>query len=71
MPIATVNSREGRTVPKQDELMKPLQNKVFNAIQDVAKKDLDFVFDRGACIAFIRKREIRYYADVMDKLQLQ
>ncbi|MCE1189898.1 MAG: OmpH family outer membrane protein [Ignavibacteria bacterium] len=38
----------GELFTKQDDLMKPVQNKVFNAVQKVAKaEDFDFVFDRS------------------------
>ncbi len=44
----------GELFQKQEELMKPVQNKVFNAIQDVAKEeDLDFVFDRSGSIMIL------------------
>ena len=37
----------GELFQKQDEIMKPVQNKVFTAIKDVAKdEDFDFIFDR-------------------------
>ncbi len=64
---------KGELFQKQDELMKPVQNKVFNAIQDVAKeKDLDFVFDRGADVLLLyAKEKYDITQDVMDKLQLQ
>ena len=58
---------------KQEELMKPVQNKVFNAIQDVAKdEDLDFVFDRsGGVMLLYAKEEYDITPKVMDKLKLQ
>ena len=38
----------GELFQKQDEFMKPVQNKVFTAIKKVAdKEDYDFVFDRS------------------------
>jgi outer membrane protein len=63
----------GELFQKQDDLMKPVQNKVFNAIQDVAKEqDLDFVFDRGADVLLLYAKE-KYDITplVMDKLKLQ
>ncbi len=39
----------GELFQKQEEVMKPVQNKVFTVIKKVAKdEDLDFVFDRSA-----------------------
>ncbi len=63
----------GELFQKQDELMKPVQNKVFNAIQDVAKEDdLDFVFDRSADNTILfAKDKYDITSQVMDKLKLQ
>lgn len=63
----------GELFQKQEELMKPVQNKVFNAIQDVAKdEDLDFVFDRsGGVMLLYAKDEYDITPKVMDKLKLQ
>ena len=48
----------GELFKKQEELMKPIQNKVFNAIQEVAKdEDLDFVFDRSGDLIFLYAKE--------------
>ncbi|OGU55609.1 MAG: molecular chaperone Skp [Ignavibacteria bacterium RBG_13_36_8] len=48
----------GELFQKQEELMKPVQNKVFNAIQEVAKDlDLDFVFDWSGDIIFLYAKE--------------
>jgi outer membrane protein len=44
----------GELFQKQDELMKPIQNKIFNAIQTIAEEDnLDFVFDRSGDILLL------------------
>ncbi len=63
----------GELFQKQENLMKPVQNKIFTAIQDVAKEqDLDFVFDRGADVLLLyAKEKYDITPDVMDKLQLQ
>ena len=38
----------GELYKKQEEFMKPIQNQVFTAIEEVAvEKELDFVFDRS------------------------
>jgi outer membrane protein len=42
-------SPEGELFKKRQELVKPIQDQVFNAVQDVArKKRLDAVFDKGS-----------------------
>ena len=63
----------GELFQKQEELMKPVQNKVFNAIQDVAKdENLDFVFDRsGQILLLYAKDKYDITSLVMDKLKLQ
>lgn len=63
----------GELFQKQEELMKPVQNKVFNAIQDVAKdENLDFVFDRsGQILLLFAKDKYDITPLVMDKLKLQ
>ncbi len=63
----------GELFQKQEELMKPVQNKVFNAIQDVAKEEnLDFVFDRNADVMLLyAKEKYDITPQVMDKLKLQ
>lgn len=39
---------EGDLIKKRQELVKPIQDKVFEAIQKVARKSgLDFIFDKG------------------------
>lgn len=63
----------GELFQKQDEIMKPVQNKVFTAIQDVAKEeDLDFIFDRsGDVMLLFAKDEYDVTALVLQKLQLK
>ncbi len=49
---------KGELFQKQEELMKPIQNRIFTAIQDVAKeKDYDFIFDRSGDIIFLYAKE--------------
>jgi outer membrane protein len=64
---------DGEMFQKQDELMKPVQNKVFNAIQDVAKEDdLDFVFDvSGQPTLLYAKDKYDITSEVVQKLKLQ
>lgn len=48
----------GELFKQQEELMKPIQNLVFNAIKDVAEeRELDFVFDRSGDIMFLYAKE--------------
>jgi outer membrane protein len=63
----------GELFQKQEELMKPVQNKVFNAIQDVAKEqDLDFVFDKSNEVVLLyAKDKFDITSLVLDKLKLQ
>lgn len=64
---------KGELFQKQDELMKPLQNKIFNVIQEIAaEEDLDFVFDRSGDIMFLyAKPEYDLTAKVLEQLQLE
>ena len=63
----------GELFQKQDELMKPVQNKVFTAIQEVAKQeDLDFVFDKSGDIMLLyAKEQYDLTQTVLEKLKLQ
>ncbi|MGD1007147.1 MAG: OmpH family outer membrane protein [Ignavibacteriaceae bacterium] len=63
----------GELFKQQEDLMKPVQNKIFNAIQDVAKDEsLDFVFDRSnAVVLLFAKEKYDITPLVMDKLKLQ
>ena len=48
----------GEYFQKQNELMKPVQDKVFKAIQDVAKEDdYDFVIDRSSELLLLYMNE--------------
>jgi outer membrane protein len=63
----------GELFQKQDELMKPVQNKVFNAIKLVAEEeDLDFVFDRSGDIMLLyAKDKYDLTTKVLEKLKLE
>ncbi|GBD86544.1 periplasmic chaperone [bacterium BMS3Abin03] len=63
----------GELFQKQDELMKPVQNKIFNAIQEIAEEDdLDFVFDRsGDILLLYAKDEYDLTARVLEKLKME
>ena len=64
---------KGELFQKQDELMKPVQNKIFNTIKDVAEEeDLDFVFDRSGDILFLyAKEKYDLTAKVLERLKLE
>lgn len=48
----------GELFQKQDELMKPVQNRVFTAIKDIAKEDdYDYVFDRSGDVLLLFAKE--------------
>ena len=63
----------GELFQKQEELMKPVQNKIFNAIQEVAsEEDFDFVFDRSGDIMILyAKDQYDVTQLVLDKLKLK
>lgn len=63
----------GELFQKQDEIMKPVQNKIFTAIKDVAKdEDFDFIFDRsGDVMLLFAKDEYDVTALVLNKLKLK
>jgi hypothetical protein len=61
---------DGELFKKQNELVRPLQDQVFNAVRDVAKrKKLDFVFDQGTAIGVLYAAETNDISDeVLQKL---
>lgn len=63
----------GELFQKQDEIMKPVQNKVFNAIKEVAQEeDLDFLFDRsGDVMLLFAKEKYDMTNKVLAKLKLK
>lgn len=63
----------GELFQKQDELMKPVQNKIFNTIQAIAvEENLDFVFDRSGDIMILyAKEEYDLTATVLERLKLE
>ena len=63
----------GEMFQKEDELMKPVQNKIFNTIKDIAvEEDLDFVFDRSGDILFLyAKDKYDLTSKVLEKLKLE
>ena len=63
----------GELFQKQDELMKPVQNRIFKAIEEIAAdEDLDYVFDRSGDIMLLyAKEEHDLTAKVLEKLKLE
>lgn len=63
----------GELFQKQNEVMKPVQNKVFLIIQDIAtEEDLDFVFDRSGDILFLyAKPQYDITSKVIERLKLE
>lgn len=63
----------GELFQKQDELMKPVQNKIFTALKEIAEKeDYDFVFDRsGDIMILFAKEKYDLTAQVLAKLKLK
>jgi outer membrane protein len=61
----------GELFVKQDELMKPLQNKVFNVIEAIAREEsYDYIFDRsGDILMLFAKEEYDLTATVIDRLK--
>lgn len=63
----------GELFQKQDELMKPVQNRIFNAIEEIAEEeDYDYVFDRSGDIMLLyAKEEHDLTAKILEKLKLE
>lgn len=63
----------GELFQKQDEIMKPVQNKVFNAVKEVAQEeDLDYLFDRsGDVMLLYAKDKYDMTNKVLAKLKLK
>jgi len=62
---------KGELYTQQEEIMKPIQNKIFTAIEDVAEdEELDYVFDKSGDIIFLyAKEEYDITAKVLEKLE--
>lgn len=63
----------GELFQKQDELMKPIQNKILNIIQELAEEEeLDYVFDRSGDIMFLyAKPDYDLTSKVIEKLKIE
>ncbi len=61
----------GELFQKQEELMKPIQNRIFTVIEQIAKeKDYDYVFDRSGDMMFLyAKEEFDLTNEVIEKLK--
>ena len=62
---------KGELFQKQEELMKPIQNRIFTVIQQIAQdNDYDFIFDRSGDIMFLyAKEEFDLTKEVIEKLK--
>ena len=63
----------GELYQKQDQFMKPIQNKIFTAIKEIAEEeDLDFVFDRTSDVTLLYAKEKYDITNlVLEKLKLE
>jgi outer membrane protein len=61
----------GELFQKQEELMKPIQNRIFTVISEIAKeKEYDYVFDRSGDMMFLyAKEEYDLTKEVIEKLK--
>jgi outer membrane protein len=64
--------QNGELFQKQNDLMKPVQDKVFKAIQDVAREeDYDYVFDKsGEILLMYSNEKYDLTAKVLEKLKV-
>jgi len=62
---------KGELYSQQEEVMKPIQNRIFTAIEEVAEdEELDFVFDKSGNIMFLyAKDEYDITSLVLEKLK--
>jgi outer membrane protein len=50
--------QNGELFNKQNELMKPVQNKIYKVVQDIAKEDdYDYIFDKSADIILMYSKD--------------
>jgi outer membrane protein len=63
----------GELYQKQNQLMKPIQNKIFTVIKEIAEEeDLDFVFDRTSDVTLLYAKEQYDITNlVLEKLKLE
>lgn len=62
---------EGKIYQKRQELVKPIQDKIFNAVQEVARRrNLDVVFDKGSeLITLYVSEKVDISSEVIQKLK--
>jgi outer membrane protein len=62
--------QDGELTKKQQEIMKPVQDKIFQAIQEVAKEDsYDYVFDKsGQVLLLFTNEKFDLTVKVLDKI---
>lgn len=62
---------KGKIYTKRQELIKPIQDKIYNAVQEVARrKNLDVVFDKGSSLVTLYVSEkVDVSDEVLKKLE--
>jgi outer membrane protein len=63
--------QNGELFAKQDELMKPIQDRIFKAIQDIAQEEgYDYIFDKsGEILLMYSNDKLDLTQKVLDRLQ--
>lgn len=63
----------GELFQKQDELMKPVQNKIFTVLKEIAEQEnYDYVFDRSGDIMILyAKEQYDLTSEVLNRLKLK
>lgn len=63
--------QNGELFQKQNDVMKPIQNKIFKVLEDIAKEDgYDYIFDRSGEILLLYANEKRdLTAQVIQRMQ--
>lgn len=63
--------QNGELFKKQEELMKPLQNKLFTAVKEVAtEEEFDYIFDRsGGVLMLFAKPDLDMTNKVLEKMK--
>jgi outer membrane protein len=63
--------QNGELFQKQNEIMKPIQNKIFKVLEDIAKEDgYDYIFDKSGDILLLYANEKRdLTATVVQRMQ--
>ena len=63
--------QNGELFQKQNEIMKPIQNKIFQVLEDIAKEDnYDYIFDKSGQVLLVYANEKNYLtAKVIQRMQ--